>query len=99
MSFLGVDTAELAAAGGQVAAIAASFQAANGAAAAPTTAVLPANADDTSALVAAAFSTHGGLYQAMAAEAAAMKELYATMMGASSGSYAVTEAANAVVVL
>lgn len=99
MSFLGVDTAELTAASGQVAAIAASFQAANGAAAAPTTAVMPANGHDASMLVAAAFSTHGGLYQALAAEAAAMKQLYAATMGVSSGSYAVTEAANAVVVL
>jgi PE family protein len=99
MTFLGVDPMEMGVASGVLGSIAASFAGANGAAAAPTTGVLPANAVDTSALMAAAFSTHGGLYQAVAAEAAAMKELLASMVGVSGTSYAATEGFNAVAML
>jgi hypothetical protein len=99
MSFVGVDPLEMGAASGVLGSIAASFAGANGAAAGPTTAVLPANAVDAASLVAAAFSTHGGLYQAVAAEAAAMKELLASMVGVSGTSYAATEGFNAVAVL
>jgi hypothetical protein len=99
MSFVGVDPLEMGAASGVLGSIAASFAGANGAAAGPTTAVLPANAVDTSALMAAAFGTHGGLYQAVAAEAAAMKELLASMVGVSGTSYAATEGFNAVAML
>jgi hypothetical protein len=99
MAFLGVDPLEMGAASGELGSIAASFAGANGAAAGPTTGVLPANAVDASALVAAAFSTHGGLYQAVAAEAAAMKELLASMVGVSGTSYAATEGFNAAAVV
>lgn len=99
MSFVGVDPLEMATASGVLGSIASSFAGANGAAAGPTTAVAPANGVDAAALVAAAFSTHGGLYQAVAAEAAAMKELLASMVGVSGMSYAATEGFNAVAML
>jgi hypothetical protein len=99
MSFVGVDPIELETASGVLSAIAASFAGANGAAAAPTTGVLPANAVDTSTLVAAAFGTHGALYQTVAAEAAAMKEILALMVGVSGATYGATEGFNAIAML
>lgn len=99
MAFVGVDPMEMGAASGVLGSIAASFAGANGAAAAPTTGVMPANGVDAAALVAAAFSTHGSLYQAVAAEAAAMKEILASMVGVSGTSYAATEGFNAVAML
>ena len=50
MSFVGVDPLEMGAASGVLASIAASFAGANGAAAGPTTAVLPANGVDAASL-------------------------------------------------
>ena len=90
---------EMAASSGQLSGIAAAFGVANGVVAAPTTAVLPANAVDASFVVAAAFGTHGALYQAVAAQAATAKTLLAGMVGVSGASYAATEAINAAAAL
>ena len=68
----------------------------NAAAAAPTTGVLPAAADEVSALTAAQFATHAQMYQAISAQAAAIHEMFVNTLGASAGSYAATEAANAI---
>ena len=65
------------------------------AAAAPTTGVVPAAADEVSALTAAQFAAHAQLYQAVAAQAAAIHEQFVNTLGTSAGSYAATEAANA----
>lgn len=65
------------------------------AAAAPTTAIVPAAGDEVSALTAAQFAAHGHLYQAVSAQAAAIHEMFVEVMGVSAGSYAATEAANA----
>jgi hypothetical protein len=51
-----------------------------------------------SALTAAQFASHAQLYQTVSAHAATVQEFMATMLGASSGSYAATEAANAAAV-
>jgi hypothetical protein len=67
----------------------------NSAAAAPTTGVLPAAADDVSALTAAQFAAHAATYQAVAVQAAAVHDLFVATLGTSAGSYAATEAANA----
>jgi hypothetical protein len=45
------------------------------AAAAPTTGVIPAAADEVSALTAAQFGAHAAMYQAFSAQAAAVHEL------------------------
>jgi hypothetical protein len=71
----------------------------NAAAAAPTTGVVPAAADEVSALTAAQFSTHGELYQAISAQAAAIHEMFANTLGVSAASYAAAEAANAAAAL
>lgn len=61
----------------------------------PTTAVIPAAADEVSALTAVQFAAHGQLYQAVSAQAAAIHEMFVDVMKFSAGSYAATEAANA----
>jgi PE family len=71
----------------------------NAAAAAPTTGVVPAAADEVSALTAAQFATHGQLYQAISAQAAAIHEMFVNTLGVSAASYAATEAANAAAAL
>jgi hypothetical protein len=57
--------------------------------------VVPAAADEVSALTAAQFAAHGQMYQAVSAQAAAIHEMFVNTLSTSSGSYAVTEAANA----
>ncbi|MHA7648530.1 PE family protein [Mycobacterium sp. ML4] len=61
----------------------------------PTTVVVPAAADEVSALTAMQFAAHGQLYQAVSAQAAAIHEMFVEVMRVSGGSYAATEAANA----
>jgi hypothetical protein len=67
----------------------------NTAAAAPTMGVVPAAADEVSALTAAQFATHAQMYQAVSAQAAAIHQMFVNTLGASAGSYTVAEAANA----
>ncbi|AFJ35816.1 PE family protein [Mycobacterium intracellulare] len=76
--------------------IGSAMSAENTPAAAPTTGVVPAAADEVSALTALQFAAHAQMYQAVSAQAAAIYELVAKTLGVSADSYAVTEAANAV---
>jgi hypothetical protein len=71
----------------------------NAAAAAPTVGVVPAAADEVSALTAAQFAAHAQMYQAIGAQATAIHELFVNTLGTSAGSYATTEAANAAAAL
>jgi PE family len=96
MSFVTTQPTELTAAAENLQGIGSSLAAQNVTAAAPTTGVLPAAADEVSALTAAQFATHGQMYQAISAQAALIHEMFVNTLGASAGSYAVTEAANAV---
>jgi hypothetical protein len=96
MSFVTTQPTELTAAAENLQGIGSSLAAQNAAAAAPTTAVLPAAADEVSALTAAQFATHAQMYQAISAQAAAIHEMFVNTLGASARSYAVTEAANAI---
>jgi hypothetical protein len=96
MSFVSAQPTELSAAAGNLQVIGSSLAAQNVAAAAPTTGVLPAAADEVSALTAAQFATHAEMYQAISAQAAAIHDMFVNTLGASAGSYAATEAANAV---
>jgi pyridoxal/pyridoxine/pyridoxamine kinase len=88
----------LAAAAGKLHTINEALKAGNAAAAAPTVGLSPAAGDLVSALTAAQFAAHAQLYQTVSAHAAAVQEFMATMLGASSGSYAATETANAAAV-
>jgi hypothetical protein len=57
--------------------------------------VVPAAADEVSALTAAQFATHAEMYQVISAQAAAIHEMFVSTLSAGATSYAVTEAANA----
>jgi PE family len=95
MSFVTAQPEALAAAASSLASIGSAMSSGNAAAAAPTTGVVPAAADEVSALTAAQFAAHAQMYQTMAAQAAAIHEQFVSTLGMSSGSYAATEAANA----
>ncbi len=84
----------LAAAAAEMQSLNALVAAGNAAAAGPTTGVVPAAADVVSALTAAHFASHARLYQEVSAQAAALRDLLATTLGVSAGSYEATEAAN-----
>ena len=96
MSFVTTQPESLYAAAGNLQEIGQGVSAQNAAAASPTTAVFPAAADEVSALTAAQFTAHAQLYQAVSAQAAAIHEMFVSTLSTSAGSYAATEAANAV---
>jgi hypothetical protein len=96
MSFVSTQPTELTAAAENLLGIGSSVTAQNAAVAAPTTGVIPAAADQVSALTAIQFATHAQMYQAISAQAAAIHDMFVNTLGASAGSYAATEAANAI---
>lgn len=73
-----------------------SMAAQDAAAAAPTTSVAPAAADEVSALQAAQFSAYGAWYQQVSAQAKAVHQTLVNNLGSNAGSYGTTEAANKV---
>jgi hypothetical protein len=95
MSFVAIQPEALAFASANLQGIGSVMSAQNAAAAAPTTGVIPAAADEVSALTAAQFAAHAQLYQAVSAQAAAIHEMFVNTLSISAGSYAATEAANA----
>ena len=98
MSFVTALPAMLASAAGELDSIGSAVAAGNAASAAPTTGVVPAAADEVSALTAAHFATQGALYQEVSAQATAIHELFVSTLATSAGAYAATEAANAAAV-
>src|ERR1700712_2135870 len=72
-----------------------SLSAANAAAAAPTTGLLVAAADEVSSQVAAIFGAHAQGYQALSAQVAGVHEQFAQALNTAGASYAAAEAANA----
>jgi hypothetical protein len=95
MSFVTTQPEALSAAAANLAGIGSALSAQNSAASVPTTGVVPAAADEVSALTAAQFAAHAQIYQAVSAQAAAIHEMFVNTLGVSAGSYAATEAANA----
>ena len=75
--------------------IGSAVSAGNAAAAGPTAGVVPAAADEVSALTAAQFAAHAQMYQDFSAQAAAIHEQFVATLATSAGSYLATEAANA----
>jgi PE family/PPE-SVP subfamily C-terminal region len=94
MSFVTTQPEALAYAAGKLQTLGSAMAAESAAAAAPTTGVAPAAADEVSALQAAIFGAYGSLYQSVSAQASAIHEMFVHTLGASSGSYATTESAN-----
>lgn len=93
--FVSTDPAAMTAAASGLQVIGATVISGNAAAAAPTTGVIPPAPEPTSALLAASFATHGGVYQAAAGVATAWHEMMVAMLGTNAASYAATEAINA----
>jgi hypothetical protein len=96
MSFVTALPEALAAAATQLEGIGNSFAAESSAAAAPTTSVAPAGADEVSILQSGVFSTYGQLYQSVSAEAQTIHQQFVNLLGQSSNSYGATESANQV---
>ena len=95
MSFMTTQPEALIAAAGALQTLGSAMTAGNAAAATPTTAVVPAAADEVSALTAAQFAAQGVLYQTMSTQATAINELFVSALTTSAGSYAATEVVNA----
>ncbi|MBW0019101.1 MAG: PE domain-containing protein [Mycobacterium sp.] len=85
----------IAGAANDLGAIGTALDAAHTAATAPTTAVLPAAADEVSANIAHVFSAHAQGYQELAGQAAAFHQQFVQNLTAAAGAYAGAEAANA----
>lgn len=92
--FVTANSAEMGATAGALGAVTAAFAGANAAASAPTTAVAPAQANETALLLSSAFGAQGALYQSLAAMAATWQGMFSETLAVSGASYAVTEAAN-----
>jgi PE family len=96
MSFVTTQPETLSAAATTLAGIGSTLSAQNAAAATPTTGVIPAAADEVSALTAGQFAVHAQMYQAVSAQAEAIHQLFVSTLGTSATSYAETEVANAI---
>jgi ABC-type cobalamin/Fe3+-siderophores transport system ATPase subunit len=95
MSFVSIVPEMLSAAAGNLQSIGSAVNARNAAALAPTTGLVPAAADEVSALTAMQFVAHAQMYQTVSAQATAIHQMFVSVLAASAGSYANTEAANA----
>ena len=95
MTFVTTQPEIMTTAAGQLTGLGTELNAQNATAMVPASGVIPAAADEVSALTAAQFASHAALYQAVSAHASAVHELFVSALGASAGSYAATEAANA----
>ncbi|MGA8544981.1 MAG: PE family protein, partial [Mycobacterium sp.] len=94
MSFVTTQPDALEYAAGKLEGIGTSLAAQNASAAASTTGVAPAAADEVSALQATQFTAYGNLYQQVSADATAIHQAFVQMLGTSADSYGATEAAN-----
>ena len=94
MSFVTAQPEALAYAAGQLHTLGSAMATESAAVAHPTTGVIPAAADEVSALQATIFAAYGTLYQSVNAQAAAIHELFVHTLGASAASYVATESAN-----
>lgn len=97
MSFVNTQPEALAAAASGLRGIGSVVAAQNAAAAGPTTVLPPAAADEVSALTAVLFAAHAQAYQDVSAAATAIHEAFVKTLALSSESYAATEAANAAI--
>jgi PE family len=79
-----------------LASIGTTVAAGNAAGAPATTGVVPPAPEPASLLLALAFATHGGLYQATQGIGSVVHAMFVSTLAASAGSYAATEGLNAV---
>jgi hypothetical protein len=97
MSFVTTRPETLSTAAGNWASIGSALTAGNAAASGPTVGLVPAAADEVSAVTAAQFAMHAQMYQAVSAQAKAIHDQFVAMLSSSAASYEATEAANALV--
>lgn len=90
-----VDFDALAVAGGSLTNIGGWIDEANTMVAGPTSAIIPAAADEVSAALAELFSSHGQLWQALAAQAATFHQQFVGTLQAAQNVYQSAESANA----
>jgi PE family len=95
MSFVNTQPEAMFAAALALSGLGSQFAAGNAAAAGPTTAVIPAAADEVSAMTAAHFVANAQMYQTASAQAHAIHQMFVATLGTSAQSYAETEIANA----
>ena len=95
MSLLDVTPQLLASAAADLRGIGSTLDAAHAAAAAPTTGLLAAGADEVSAAVAALFSGHGQAFQELGGQAGAFHAQFVQALSSAEGAYAAAEATNA----
>jgi hypothetical protein len=96
MSFVSIVPEILSTAADNLQSIGLRLQAQNTAAAVPTTGLTPPASDEVSALTAMQFTAHAHAYQVVSAQAAAIHQMFVTMLAAGADSYATTEAVNTV---
>jgi hypothetical protein len=94
MSYVTAQSPALTAAATQLQHLGTAMTAQNAAAAAPTTGLAPAGADEVSAMQAVQFSAYGTWYQHVSAQAAAIHQMLVNTLGSSAGSYGETESSN-----
>ncbi|MBW0019988.1 MAG: PE family protein [Mycobacterium sp.] len=95
MSFLIAVPETVAGAASNLESIGSSISAANSAAVTPTTAVLPAAADEVSEVISSLFVSYAQGFQVLSAQAATFHSQFVQLLSASAGQYAAEEAANA----
>jgi hypothetical protein len=95
MSFMLAEPGALVSAASDVAGIGSTLSTAHAAAAAPTTGVLAAAADEVSTHIAALFSQHAQSYQQLSARAAVFHEQFVAALAATASNYAAAETAAA----
>src|SRR4051812_26497391 len=95
MSYVSVVPETMAAVANDVASIGSALSAANAAAAAPTTSVLTAAADEISTQISAIFGAHAQGYQTLSAQAAAFHDQFVRSLTGGGNLYTAAEAASA----
>ncbi len=80
MSFVSIVPEMLSKAAGNLQSVGAALAAENAAAMAPTTGLIPAAADQVSALTAMQFAAHAQMYQAVSSQAAAIHQMFVTVL-------------------
>jgi len=96
MSYLTAQPVALAFVAADLQAIGSAVIVQNSAATAPTSGVVPAAADEVSALTAPQFLAYAQTYKAVSAQAAAIRAMFVHLLSLSAGSSAATEAANTI---
>lgn len=96
MSFVSALPEELIATAADLRGVGDTVAAQSAAAAGPTTGVIPAAADEVSALTAAQFARHAQMYQVISKRAAVVHEMFVKTLQRSAQSYAATDAANVI---